>query len=99
MSPSTDIEVDPSTGLPLLPEGYFFRVAKYRFGESNLEVHLRKKTRFGSTMLYSRDTVGLTPELTLKQTITQLAERIYRLYREDLEIEALIGDYPPKRLT
>lgn len=45
----TTIEIDPTTGLPTLPEGYFWRVIEEEYAHVGIEI--RRRRRFGSTVV------------------------------------------------
>lgn len=99
------VEIDERTGLPKLPEEYFWRVyATYRrmYERQSITVELRKKVWFWSVEV-SHDstwvsTAPYTPEDDVKYLAAELAKRFYSvIYRDDLSY--LNGDYPPKALS
>lgn len=90
-------ETDISTGLPKLPEGYFWRVRA-----SSLQltyVELRKKTWLGSRQVHRRltnyyDKMGNV--LDPREEIVTRAVSIMKEFNDPWE--PFYGDYPPKKL-
>jgi hypothetical protein len=86
-------ETDPTTGLPHLPEGFFWRVVntgKYSY------VQLKKKRRYMGAKTVA-DSIIETRKLT-KQIIRGRAFSIYDGFRFEGPDSSLFGDYPPKSL-
>ncbi len=90
--------VDTATGLPELPEGYFWRVKFDR-------VEIRKKLRWGSTLECRGYLRSLSmPGTDIAGAILAEAEttadywRCNR-FRDSLVRDSLVGDYPPKKLN
>lgn len=99
-------DVDPTTGMPVLPEGQFWRVKRIFFGQF-WEVQLRQRGMFWSYKVESR-TFGNEAPITRDNVLNgaghclkEVAER--RAAHESAKGEPvgkdLLGDYPPKRLT
>lgn len=88
---------DVNTGLPELPEGYFWRV---RIGSMHMTyVELRKKSWFGSLRVqrrraryYDGDGEVLDP----REEIITLAMSIMKEFNDPWT--PFYGDYPPKKL-
>jgi len=101
------VPIDPMTGMPAVPNGYFWRVRpvgsepKWAY---YVYVELRKKQIIGSTQLAramadQADVYGPT----LADAVKVTAERVYRenFARRTVptpEYVGILGDYPPKSL-
>lgn len=88
---------DATTGLPELPEGYFWRVRPGSLHMDKLE--LRKRVWFFSILQDSR----VLHYYTDTQRVLDPRDEILRAARKILKEfvnpwEAFYGDYPPKRL-
>ena len=92
--PYGEFEMDEATGLPALPEGYFWRVTRPSRGF--WDVQLRKRTRHGS-----RCEAGTASqhEMTASK-VKELAGYVlkYKFKKESTHEMHLVGDYPPKTL-
>lgn len=92
---------DQNTGLPQLPEGWFYRIKKwnYHLSECTLMVEVREPRRFGSRLLgqsIARHTdrgVWQGAEFALQD-----AQRKARSRRTISARNQYLGDYPPKKL-
>jgi len=89
--------IDPATGLPVTPEGHFWRVKK-SFATKYIDVELRRKLAFGSRRVFG--TVVLHADLDEAQLfdaciylLLRVVPRAAKTLRTDL-----LGDYPPKTL-
>jgi hypothetical protein len=95
----SDLALDPASGLPLLPKGYFFRVKKGAFGVYPW-VEIRHKIWFFSEEVSGRWTSYHFD--TVEEEISYLAGALAKEFYERLYLEGtqkrLAGDYPPKRL-
>lgn len=88
-------EIDPATGFPALPEGYFYSVKLFsRKLNYRYEVQIRKgRSVFSYTFAYdlARD----------RKAIPGSAMNAYNKFRErihaDREDQSILGDYPPKK--
>lgn len=84
-------DIDTATGLPALPDGYFWGVAE---GGTFLFIKLVKRGWINRTLkkspIYKRDA---TPSL-----IRHVAQDIYR-ETFDNNWQRYVGDYPPKSLN
>lgn len=96
---SLGTEIDPDTGMPVVPEGYFWRVKPGQMYA--VIVELRRKWFWGFTHCVE-DTLG--DDLS-EDGIRNLAAYVLNKWeqraiqkREREEIRALFGDYPPKKL-
>jgi len=94
ISPYGEFEMDEATGLPVLPEGYFWRVTWPRDGF--WQVQLRKRTWYGSRCVAW--TCGRY-EMTAGK-VKELAGYVlkYKFEKEPVHEMHLVGDYPPKTL-
>lgn len=93
------MQIDAGTGLPELPEGYFWRVKTGPLGIFPW-VELRKKTRFGSKKIDGSWWSGNNFR-SIEAEIVYLASRIFEQFEVAQERESkyhLIGDYPPKSI-
>ena len=91
------MNIDETTGLPALPEGYFWRVRQGSLYMDHLE--LRKRIWFGSWKVhervlpyYDKDRKRLDP----KETILRYARSIMGEFHNPWD--NFYGDYPPKKL-
>ena len=92
--PYGEFEMDEATGLPAVPEGYFWRVTEPQGG--GWSVQLRKRTWYGS-----RCAAGTVTrcEMTASK-VKELAGYVlkYKFEKEPVHEMHLVGDYPPKTL-
>lgn len=96
------VAIDVRTGLPLLPEGYFWRVnlATDSYGVFKFfEVALRKKRWLGSTLEIKKTChVRKYGNVSNKERIKDAAKEAYVSWKREEEALNMAGDYPPKRL-
>lgn len=92
-------KIDKTTGLPELPEGYFWQVTGRNI-IGNFEVHLRKKVLgFISKSIDYLQLVFLSEETVFNAARTLKSENWGTLYPAlDMNDYTLIGKYPPKSL-
>lgn len=89
------MKIDENTGLPELPEGYFWRVKSDIAGT---KVHLMRKRKYlpgvsvGSTYIY------LSPARTTQRAIELAASDVLDALSEKEVLRPFKGDYPPKML-
>lgn len=92
-------KIDPATGLPELPEGYFWRIKKDSAGT---RTHLMKKRAFGiSTSVHSRYIFPRyypTAREAMRGTAQKVLDESWEKVREQVILSKLVGGYPPKRL-
>lgn len=92
--------IDPATGMPLVPSGFFFRIERFTLASSSytVRVELRKRRRFGS--------VSVENSLADHKVSGDVLRAAFRclggignasLTKYDGRA-LLLGDYPPKRL-
>ena len=92
--PYGEFEIDEATGLPVLPEGHFWRVTRPRDG--SWQVQLRKRTWYGSRCVartYSQYEMTASEVKTLAGYVLK-----FEFKRATVHEMHLIGDYPPKTL-
>ena len=94
-----EIDFNPETNLPRVPENFFWRI---RFGAfRSIEIELRKTTRWSSVRVdYATTTI---PEIEwVKQVAGRIWYEFYKNNEQDLKIREFAsrycGDYPPKLL-
>lgn len=87
--------MDPNTGMPEVPEGYFWRVK--RGGYYKLEVQLRK--RWFWQFSHSVESCPLD-DATEWGVVNNAAYILERWNKRTLgpTVSGLLGDYPPKKL-
>lgn len=109
------IMIDPQTGLPQLPEGYFWRVGESEYHKEYVKVCIMKtvtrtwKTREWNLKLvdnYETKEVEVDYSFCSRvgidnNTLLRAAERAYREVFPDPVVggEEYLGDYPPKKLS
>ena len=90
--PWGEFEMDEATGLPTVPEGYFWRITRPqgRFWQ----VQLRKRTWRGSRCVAE---TASRCEMTAS-SVKELAGYVlkYKFEKEPAHEMHLVGDYPPK---
>lgn len=94
--------ISPLTGLPELPNGYFWRIAIDTYHRVPA-LYIRRKLWIGSREVchasiydYSKDKTYTTKQI-LDRAVHSLA--VFEDDRDDnARTEALIGNYPPKKL-
>lgn len=96
------VAIDARTGLPLLPEGYFWRVSlatdSYGFHKFFV-VELRKKWWLGSLLeLKKTSNINRYGNVSNKERIKDTAKEMYVNWKGEDAAFNLTGDYPPKRL-
>lgn len=88
--------IDESTGLPELPEGYFWRV-KESVGDY-LRIQMRRRVFFWSEVV---EWSGVNKNIASKFEIQMAAKHVLLLVQEkkvDPKWRKYLGDYPPKKL-
>lgn len=97
------IHENPATGLPVLPDGYFWRVTGPNIIK-NFEIQIRLKRRIGSKRIADWH---IYPEEFTPAGIREAARCVVTLDREwrrhratvpENVDKSLLGDYPPKLL-
>lgn len=86
-------DIDESTGLPELPEGYFWRVVNS--GEEYVRVQVRRKTLFGSKV---EGWCPVRKKEANKSTISSAARYALIESKQGTGWRSYLGDYPPKKL-
>lgn len=94
------VEIDAETGMPVLPEGYFWRVRADRDSSGYIDVQIRRKF-----WIFSRAVVSTcSSKKNVKSGETILADAAYLVRNkfktptEPKPWEHFLGDYPPKKL-
>lgn len=94
--PWGEFEIDDSTGLPVVPEGQFWRVKQPASFSVYSHVQLRRGTRFGSKLVAQSPIEA--SELTKKGILSSAAYIVrYQASLKPID-KTLYGDYPPKKL-
>lgn len=86
--------IDDVTGLPELPEGYFWRIANRV--SIYIDVEIRKKTWIGSKMVTQKVTTISDASARRIRTLAELAHR--DVFGDGASWRQILGDYPPKKL-
>lgn len=92
-------EIDPNTGLPEVPEGFFFRVAKTGFGYWQVQLRRRRRGWFSKN---EESATHVNERPINRRWILDGAAYVITKYRERDPRKSdatLLGDYPPKKLT
>lgn len=95
------VELDDDTGLPVLPEGYFWRVKRNRMNgwplmnDWPLDVQVRRKTWFGSILVHWINCNKWTDAEILHQAAQCAALHLPGIIGP--EDKRLLGDYPTKK--
>lgn len=84
--------IDKATGLPALPDGYFWRVKKFGSGGYPLEVQLRSRLLWFSIVEASQLSASD------RGSIMNAARNAHQEWRNRVATLDYIGDYPPKTL-
>lgn len=87
-------EIDESTGLPELPEGYFWRVTPGS-GSRYVYLQMRKRRWLGSKLI--DDSILRKSEITV-ELVQRRATKILLDFNPDSDYKKFVGDYPPKKL-
>lgn len=91
------MNIDSATGLPELPEGYFWRVRTGSLSRDYLD--LRKKTWYGSKVIDNRVLRYYDGEGNVIEPRVEILNRAKRIYGEfENPWDEYYGDYPPKKL-
>ena len=93
--PWGEFEMDEATGLPAVPEGYFWRVTRPSRGY--WQVQLRKRTWYGSRCVaWTGSRYGMTAS-----KVKDLAGYVlkYKFEKGPAHENHLVGDHPPKTLN
>lgn len=94
-----EIDFNPETNLPRVPENFFWRICFGVF--RSIEIELHKTTRWGSVRVeYATTTI---PEIEwVKQVAGRIWYEFYKNNEQALKIREFAsqycGDYPPKLL-
>lgn len=103
------MKIDPTTGLPELPEGYFWKVSRtenpYGLSEEPVFVELMRTSTFDGVLVLYRRVTRFTPfeeyvdfrDLKPRH-IRSTAKSVYRAWKRLQRSEELLGDYPPNSL-
>lgn len=93
----TELTIDPASGLPKLPKGYFWRVKPCysRFCDYAVDVELRKRTWIFSHRV--DDIFSTVPGIPYSAAF--LVESFYSTRSRYNGVDDVIGDYPPKKWT
>jgi hypothetical protein len=93
-----NIEEDESTGLPVVPEGYLWRV---RMGALHInKLDLRKKTWYGSRKVDSRVLWYYDDYRNVLDPRDEIWQRAVSIMKEFVDPwTEFYGDYPPKTLN
>ena len=88
-----------STGLPELPEGWFYRITKFNYTDSEytLRVTVRKRRRFLPSKALGSSITRHTKEDIRQAAATALTNA--RRSSEWPERKKFLGNYPPKSLN
>lgn len=99
------VTLDPNTGLPLLPGGFFWRIRKERMIDPPIKIELRRKKLLGSVLVQhawghrvSRRSIVHEAAFCYSRWVGECAQRRENQSRKR-ELNDLIGDYPPKSLA
>lgn len=108
-----NIPIDPETGLPKFPEGYFIRVTRRQDIYSDIFpwvslMHRRKSRVF--PWHYTREIQSMynaSETMTSEEKIDSISRSLYfdlmkersKAHRIQTDEERLSGDYPPRRLN
>lgn len=92
-------QMDDKTGMPAVPEGYFWRVKKNFLGGGFWEVQLRQRGAFWSSRVTSRH-YGAGDRIDREHILMGAAFALARWQESasNPDGSALLGDYPPKKL-
>jgi hypothetical protein len=105
--PQIEVEMDPTTGMPLLPPDQFWRVDADSVGD--IRVHWMRRSFFGreyrlnyeyvlgSWNEYKNKRDQPTKQHIVNAAIEMVRERDARNARK-AALEAITGDYPPKSM-
>lgn len=87
--------IDKETGMPVLPEGYFWRVTRGR-GSQYVYLQMRKRRWLGSKAV--DESIIRKHEVTAELVVTR-ARRILLDFNPDSDYKQFVGDYPPNKLA
>lgn len=95
--PYGNYALDASTGLPVLPEGHFWRIRRSLHPYAYIEV--REKRRFGSRKI--TEIIAMQDELENRSVVLRKCAQALTQHRERIERARPkftgYGDYPPKK--
>jgi hypothetical protein len=103
-----DVQMDDSTGLPLLPPNEFWRITEDDDGD--LDVKWMRRSYFGRETQIRHEWVSgewdeeghrrIVPTKTqIVEAAAQMVREVNRRNARAAEVAGLLGDYPPKRLS
>lgn len=92
-------DIDQETGMPRLPEKYFWRIAKADFFGLNL--FLCKKNRFSTRQVSKQEIYysGEDDQYNVAKAVRRIHSKQQQYYLEAIEEERLVGDYPPNKIS
>lgn len=96
------VDIDPNTGMPTLPEGYFWRVKKNSDSYWLLDIQVRRQIWVGSILVsWIHSMLGTEAEVLhqaaqLRQSGT-LEFKLRAHSRKKHVNPKVLGDYPPNR--
>lgn len=108
------MNIDGRTGLAVVSNGFFFRVcivpnnSRY-YSCPKLNLQLRKKKFFGLFSVLVEERVVIqywmntsTDVAMAKSVLPEFSAELWKLYKQqqkdNVEVAALLGEYPPKKL-
>lgn len=98
------VEIDPNTGLPKLPPKFFWRVKRVGGAAYSNRVYvvIRRKLLFFSFEVHSVMAGGNIydkMETAVRNRAIDAYEEFFKTTEREQEIQKLLGNYPPKKLS
>lgn len=92
-------DIDQETGMPRLPDKYFWRISKAPF--FGLKLFLCKKNGFSTSPVSNQEIYysGEDDQYNVAKAVGRIHSKQQLYYREAIEKERLVGDYPPNKIS
>lgn len=98
--------IDKTTGLPELPEGYYWNIDKvvvegWVFSSTSYYINIRRKTKVLGLFTITKEVFSrsIYVENLTPQGIRSRAKDVLEAWNEKMALDNILGDYPPNTLN
>lgn len=93
-----ELEIDVETGLPKLPNGFFFHFRKDRDGDVRCEIRRGFHIWFSKVIEWDYASAERFDEARMRIMSREVAQKMFTKLNNTNELNRLLGSYPPKTL-